>query len=856
MKTFITILTIIFFLLPYHSAYSQYIDEQQADKLILEKAKNADRSEFRYIPKKPGHYSAEDWRVVIDSTWGEGLPNERKLQLFDTFWEYIDYWYPSFFNIDDNWDSLRARYRPEIEAGVSRGRFYAIMCRMANDLQDVHTYISDIPVATDTLRPGTPLFVLSGYYSTLLKERLGMDYSHFGAGLSPLPDSSLFVYDAVADHPLGLERGDIIIGYDGIPWKVLYKELLKAELPFAIFPRIGSSQFSITHHLLTAAGENWHLFDTIDIIKYGSVDTLHLSTSLLVDQKMEYLASAQMPISGIPFPDISNGHSISWGLIENDQIGYIYAWNWFVQDAFPGYNASGDEFRAAILEIMNNYNTKGLIIDSRRNSGGKCEEYIKGLEILFNENQDIYREYQRDENNQENHYAMQPTPPEYPPPYIIADFMLYDRPIAVLTGPASWSAGDFMPMQMRYHSMARIFGLPTNGAFGSCWTYDSFSLEEDWSFTQTVSNVCLTSFPGEYLTHLYIPVDEEVWLTQEDAAEGEDTVVKSALQWINNLAYAYDTHLLSEKLYFKPGVDTAIITTHVKNPNQQTLQVSAIIKNQNAVARDTLEMYDDGFNGDSAAADGIYGVKILIDQEQDYRIYIKVKNEEENTSRTLTNAARFTSIGPLSYDGFTPFLIEDSTFNPGDIISFKLYLRNEGETESAKDISVRISSLTHRVNIITSTSDFDSIVAGKTQISQSGLSFMINEDIIEDTLINLPISVYSDGIEYWQTEMPVPVATSIESQNINLPHTYSLKQNYPNPFNPVTMITYQLPMINDVDLSIYNILGQKVATLVNERQQAGRYRVEWDASGFASGVYYYRLEAGEFVDIRKMILLR
>jgi hypothetical protein len=133
---------------------------------------------------------------------------------------------------------------------------------------------------------------------------------------------------------------------------------------------------------------------------------------------------------------------------------------------------------------------------------------------------------------------------------------------------------------------------------------------------------------------------------------------------------------------------------------------------------------------------------------------------------------------------------------------------------------------------------------------------MINEDIIEDTLINLPISVYSDGIEYWQTEMPVPVATSIESQNINLPHTYSLKQNYPNPFNPVTMITYQLPMINDVDLSIYNILGQKVATLVNERQQAGRYRVEWDASGFASGVYYYRLEAGEFVDIRKMILLR
>jgi flagellar hook assembly protein FlgD len=59
-----------------------------------------------------------------------------------------------------------------------------------------------------------------------------------------------------------------------------------------------------------------------------------------------------------------------------------------------------------------------------------------------------------------------------------------------------------------------------------------------------------------------------------------------------------------------------------------------------------------------------------------------------------------------------------------------------------------------------------------------------------------------------------------------------------------------------VNLSIYNTLGQKVATLVDERQQAGNHQVEWDASGFSSGVYYYRIEAGEFVDIKKMVLLR
>ena len=92
--------------------------------------------------------------------------------------------------------------------------------------------------------------------------------------------------------------------------------------------------------------------------------------------------------------------------------------------------------------------------------------------------------------------------------------------------------------------------------------------------------------------------------------------------------------------------------------------------------------------------------------------------------------------------------------------------------------------------------------------------------------------------------------------NDDLPDKFALDQNYPNPFNPVTMINYQLPMINHVELSIYNLLGQKISTLISERQQAGYYEVQWDASGFSSGVYYYRIIAGEFEQIRKMVLIR
>jgi len=91
---------------------------------------------------------------------------------------------------------------------------------------------------------------------------------------------------------------------------------------------------------------------------------------------------------------------------------------------------------------------------------------------------------------------------------------------------------------------------------------------------------------------------------------------------------------------------------------------------------------------------------------------------------------------------------------------------------------------------------------------------------------------------------------------ISEPETFYLEQNYPNPFNPKTVIRYTLPVMSYADISIYNMLGQKVVTLISEQQSAGIYRVEWDAAEFASGIYFYRIEAGEYHDVKKMILMK
>jgi hypothetical protein len=85
---------------------------------------------------------------------------------------------------------------------------------------------------------------------------------------------------------------------------------------------------------------------------------------------------------------------------------------------------------------------------------------------------------------------------------------------------------------------------------------------------------------------------------------------------------------------------------------------------------------------------------------------------------------------------------------------------------------------------------------------------------------------------------------------------YSLSNNYPNPFNPSTTISYSVPEIEFVTLKIYDVLGNEIATLVNEEKELGSYEVEFYGTGIVSGIYFYRLQAGSFVETKKMILMK
>lgn len=97
---------------------------------------------------------------------------------------------------------------------------------------------------------------------------------------------------------------------------------------------------------------------------------------------------------------------------------------------------------------------------------------------------------------------------------------------------------------------------------------------------------------------------------------------------------------------------------------------------------------------------------------------------------------------------------------------------------------------------------------------------------------------------------------TIDNETTDPPNKYYLFQNYPNPFNPTTTIAYAIPERGIVSLKVYDVLGREIETLVNDYKRSGQYEVNFDATHQSSGVYFYTLQAGNYRDIKKMLLLR
>jgi len=158
------------------------------------------------------------------------------------------------------------------------------------------------------------------------------------------------------------------------------------------------------------------------------------------------------------------------------------------------------------------------------------------------------------------------------------------------------------------------------------------------------------------------------------------------------------------------------------------------------------------------------------------------------------------------------------------------------------------------------------VVSSQTGGANSGMNSLNaefglgNATIIDSVIIKWPSGVidkYTNvGVNQFVTA--IEGQGMVEAKNISsqIPGKFMLNQNYPNPFNPKTIINYQLPMSSDVKLKIYDVVGREVDVLINQKQNAGTYEVEWNASNYPGGVYFYKIFTNDFSETKKMVLIK
>ena len=343
-----------------------------------------------------------------------------------------------------------------------------------------------------------------------------------------------------------------------------------------------------------------------------------------------------------------------------------------------------------------------------------------------------------------------------------------------------------------------------------------------------------------------------------------------------------------------PALNTTIfLTANVINTNANSVYLGYRYNISDKFTK--ILMYDDGAHGDGASGDNVYGASINVSNTF-IQYYIYAENN---------NAGMFSPV--RAEHEFYTINATITTINVGDLVVNELMAQN---TSTIADPNGEYDDWIELYNNTATTLSLDNLYMSDTysnllkwkfptgtiiasnsylivwadedltqtglhagfKLSVSGEKIILSYDngtIIEDVTFgaqttDMGYARVPNGTGSFVIQVPTfnlnnQTAVIIDAESV-LPLEFSLSQNYPNPFNPTTKISWQSPAGSWQTLKVYDILGNEVATLVNEEKPAGKYEVEFEASSgivnLTSGIYFYQLRAGNFVDTRKMILMK
>lgn len=371
-----------------------------------------------------------------------------------------------------------------------------------------------------------------------------------------------------------------------------------------------------------------------------------------------------------------------------------------------------------------------------------------------------------------------------------------------------------------------------------------------------------------------------------------------AIVGITELMNARVTYLNSQPEFSATAPQISNISTTPENPTPYAnIWFNAEVSNATSVMLayrgsitepfDKAEMFDDGNHNDGAAGDGIYGVSITI-SASDIQYYFYAENNDAANFSPERAEYEYYSLLVSGDVVINEFMADNETTVSDQDGDYDDWIELYNNTDS--DLSLNGYFLSDDGTDLTQWVFPDTFIAAKSylivwadddveqaglhanfKLSKSGEAIYLvspNTQIVDEVSFGPqpPASTtgrYPDGTGSFVLMVPTFSApnqsgiTSVgDGQKSELPSQFSLEQNYPNPFNPTTTIGFSMPNSGKVRLTIYNILGEKVSTLVNDYLPSGEYKYEWQAASQPSGIYYYNLTSGSHSETKQMILLK
>lgn len=352
---------------------------------------------------------------------------------------------------------------------------------------------------------------------------------------------------------------------------------------------------------------------------------------------------------------------------------------------------------------------------------------------------------------------------------------------------------------------------------------------------------------------------------------------------------------LSDFQAASPAISAVEVTPSSPSPNS-TVSITAEVSDASLVIlayrtnfTDTfekIEMFDDGNYEDGSAGDGIYGISVTTGASG-LQYYIYAENDDAASflpERAANEFYTLTVSGDLVINEFMASNENTVTDSEGEYEDWiELYNNTDTDislngyflSDDGDDLSqwafpdTTISADGYIVVWADSDEDqqglhasFRLSASGETIYLSNSDTTIIDEISYTDQTIDISTGRYPNGTGSFIQMTPTfgtvnsDEVTDVEDQQLEVPTSFSLEQNYPNPFNPSTKITVSIPESGNYTLRVYNVLGQEVATLLNDQISSGTYTFNFDASYLTSGIYFYNFSGNNFSQTKKMILIK